>query len=55
MLCPGLPPNTAIVVLWRSHMRVLNRAQVDAQFPFVTKENVNENKRRKPMGIPIAT
>ena len=44
MFCPGRPPNTAIVVLWHSLMSVINRAQVDAQFPFVTKGEYDESK-----------
>ena len=33
---PGLPPKTAILVLWRSFMSVLNMAQVEAQLPLPT-------------------
>jgi hypothetical protein len=42
MLCPGRPPNTAIVVLCRSFMSVLNKAHVDAQFPLVTEIRSHE-------------
>jgi hypothetical protein len=48
MLCPGRPPNTTIVVLWRSIMSVLNKAHVDPQFPFVTVASSQRSVRTQP-------
>lgn len=41
MFCPGRPPNTAMVVLWRSFIRVVNCAQVEAQFPLLTSHAIS--------------
>ena len=37
MCWPGRPPNTAIFVFNFSYMRVLKKAQLEAQFPLPTK------------------
>lgn len=60
MLCPGRPPNTAILVFSRCTMIVLNKAHVDAQFPLVTEARSQPcpsitSPKRVPMAILVGS